>query len=76
MAIEVTNQTVRVTEVTDVVMTTIEQDLGVDGTGSFIREIRVVGTAIGSSNPPQVFVLRLEAATGIALEITTPPLQV
>lgn len=76
MAIEVTNQTIRITEVTDVVMTTIEQDLAIDGTGSFVREIRVVGTATEGSNPPQIFVLRLEAATGIALEITTPPLQV
>ena len=75
MPIEVTEQTIKITEVTDVVMSTIEQDL--DAGGAFVRVVRVFGAAPeGQANAPQVFVMRLEASTAVALEVTTPPLQV
>lgn len=75
MPIEVTEQTIKITDITDVVMSTIEQDF--DAGGAFVRVLRVFGTALaGQANVPQVFVLRLEASTASALEVTTPPLQV
>jgi len=66
-------ETVLVTEVTDVVVTPIVQD---ENSGLYLREIRVFGTpAETDANPPQVFVLRMESADPVQLAITLPVLE-
>lgn len=65
-------QKIEISNVTDVVVTTIEQDVD----GDFVREIRFFGTpAEGQTASVQNLVVRIKSATKANLDITTPALQ-
>ncbi len=63
-----TQQTLEVSPVTGVTVTTIEQD---EDIGDYVREIRISGAAVGS-NVPQVVVVRLRGTSESDLQITAP----
>ena len=66
MAIVTTQQTVEITDVTDVQVTEIVED----GAG-FVRAIRIYGSPSGD-NAPLILDLRIKADTSAALNVTTP----
>jgi hypothetical protein len=72
--IETLSQSVRVDDVADVVMTTIEQD---GDSGNYVREFRIFGQAASEGGTlPLIYTLRVESLTEAALQVTTPTLQV
>ena len=71
MAVTIMAQTIGLDAVTDIVVTTIEPDDTVLGT--FVREIRIVGTPPSEGAiAPVVLVLRASATSRQALELTAP----
>ncbi|RZN24763.1 hypothetical protein [Bradyrhizobium sp. Leo121] len=61
-------QTLEVSDVGDIVITTIEQDADA---GDYVREIRVFGTAT-TGKAPSLVTLRLRSTTRQSLEVTAP----
>lgn len=71
MALVTQTQTILVDDVTDVVVTPIEQET--DGEGLYVREIRIYGTpAVEGQTPPQEFVLRIKAVDRASLNLSVP----
>lgn len=65
-------QKIEISDIQDVVVTTIEQDTD----GNFAREIRFFGTpAEGQTASVQNLVVRIKSATKANLDLTTPALQ-
>ena len=65
-------QKLEISEIVDVVVTTIEQDTD----GNYVREIRFFGTpAEGQTASVQNLVVRIKSATKANLDLTTPALQ-
>jgi len=71
-ALTTKQQSIEVTEVTDMIVTEIVQD----NDGAYVREIRVfVAAEAPATGQVQMFVLRTKGATRSALEITSPAAQ-
>jgi hypothetical protein len=72
MAVSIKQATFVVDDVSDIVVTTIEQE---EEGGQYVREIRIFGTpSEAGQQAPQEFVLRLKADEQEPLNITVPSL--
>ena len=70
MAVAIQQMNIEVTEVSDVVVTTVEQDPGV---GDYVRDVRIFGEgATEGGTKPLLIQLRIRAVSRDPLQITSP----
>ena len=68
-AITTTQQNIQITDVTDVVVSTIEQDTI---SGDYVRTIQIWGTPEPAGNNVLVLQLRLRSTDSVALKVVSP----